>query len=97
MYNTIKTDLHSKPLAYKDIMLRNGQVWAFDLSREANDNLIIDIEFFSKYPVDMVLFPNRHEMNAHLKGQYSRYNADCSLFNVNEANISCHAPQKLVL
>lgn len=42
----------------------------------------------------MVLFPNRHEMNAHLKGQYSRYNADCSLFNVNEANISCHAPQK---
>ena len=44
--------LHSKPLAYKDIMLRNGQVWAFDLSREANDNLIIDIEFFSKYPVD---------------------------------------------
>ena len=68
MYNTIKTDLHSKPLAYKDIMLRNGQVWAFDLSREANDNLIIDIEFFSKYPVDIVLFPNRHEMNAHLKG-----------------------------
>ncbi len=94
MYNTIKTDLHSKPLAYKDIMLRNGQVWAFDLSREANDNLIIDIEFFSKYPVDIVLFPNRHEMNAHLKGQYGRYNADCSLFNVNEANISCHAPQK---
>ena len=94
MYNTIKADLHSKPLADKDLTLRNGQVWAFDLSRESNDNLIIDIEFFSKYPVDMVLFPNKQEMNAHLRGQYGRYNADCSLFNVTEANISCQAPQK---
>lgn len=94
MYNTIKTDLHSAPLADKDLTLRNGQVWAFDLSREGKDNLIIDIEFFSKYPVDMVLFPNKQEMNAHLKGQYGRYNADCSLFNVTEANISCQAPQK---
>ena len=94
MYNAIKADLHSKPLADKDLTLRNGQVWAFDLSRESNDNLIIDIEFFSKYPVDMVLFPNKQEMNAHLKGQYGRYNADCSLFNVTEANISCQAPQK---
>ena len=94
MYNTIKADLHSKPLADKDLTLRNGQVWAFDLSREGSDNLIIDIEFFSKYPVDMVLFPNKQEMNAHLRGQYGRYNADCSLFNVTEANISCQAPQK---
>ena len=94
MYNTIKADLHSKPLADKDLTLRNGQVWAFDLSREGSDNLIIDIEFFSKYPVDMVLFPNKQEMNAHLKGHYGRYNADCSLFNVTEANISCQAPQK---
>lgn len=94
MYNAIKADLHSKPLADKDLTLKNGQVWAFDLSREGSDNLIIDIEFFSKYPVDMVLFPNKQEMNAHLKGQYGRYNADCSLFNVTEANISCQAPQK---
>ena len=70
MYNAIKADLHSKPLSDKELILRNGQVWAFDLSRDGNDSLIIDIEFFSKYPVDMVLFPNKQEMNAHLKGQY---------------------------
>ena len=94
MYNAIKADLHSNPLADKDLILKKGQVWAFDLSREDNNNLIIDIEFFSKYQVDMVIFPNKQEMNAHLKGQYGRYNADCSLFNVTEANISCQAPQK---
>lgn len=94
MYNAIKADLHSKPLSDKELILRNGQVWAFDLSRDGNDSLIIDIEFFSKYPVDMVLFPNKQEMNAHLKGQYGRYNTDCSLFSVTEANISCQAPQK---
>ncbi len=94
MFNAIKADLHSKPLAEKELTLRKGQVWAFDLSRDGNDNLIIDIEFYSKYPVDMVLFPNKQEMNAHLKGQYGRYNTDCSLFNIAEANISCLAPQK---
>lgn len=94
MYSAIKADLHSKPLADKDLVLRNGQVWAFDLSRANNDNLIIDIEFFSTYSVDMVLFPNKQEMNAHLQGQYGRYNADCSLFNITEANVSCQAPQK---
>lgn len=94
MYNAIKSDLRSKPFAYKVLTLRKGQVWAFDLSRETNDNLIVDIEFFSKYPVDMILFPNKQEMNAHLKGQYGRYNTDCSLFNVTEADISCQAPQK---
>lgn len=94
MYSAIKADLHSNPLTHKELTLRNGQVWAFDLSRENNDNLIIDVEFFSKYPVDMVLFPNKQEMSAHLKGHYGRNNADCSLFNVTEANISCQAPQK---
>ena len=94
MYNTIKKDLHSKPLSEKELTLRKGQVWAFDLSRDEKDNLIIEIEFFSKYPVDMVLFPNKHEMNAHLKGQYGMYNKDCSLFNVTEAGITCQAPQK---
>lgn len=94
MYNTIKADLHANPLADKELTLRKGQVWAFDLSREQNDNLIIDIEFFSKFPINMILFPNKQEMNAHLKGQYGRYNTDCSLFNVTEAKISCPAPQK---
>ncbi len=94
MFNVIKEDLHNKPLAYKNLTLRQGQVWAFDLSRESDDSLIIDVEFFSKYPVDMILFPNKQEMNAHLKGQYGRYNTDCSLFNITEVNISCQAPQK---
>lgn len=92
MYNAILSDLHSAPLTKKELTLKKGQVWAFDLSRKDNKNLIIDVEFYSAEPVDIILFPNKQEMNAHLKGQYGRYNEDCSLFNVSDAKIICQAP-----
>lgn len=92
MYNTIIGDLHTVPLVSKELDLRKGQVWAFDLSRNNNKNLIIDVELFSADPVDIILFPNKQEMNAHLKGLYSRHNKDCALFNTSDAKLTCHAP-----
>ncbi len=94
IYNAIKKDLRNSPLSEKYVTLRKNQVWAFDLSREEKDNLIIDIEFSSTYPIDMALFPNHSEMQAHLKGQYGRYNQDCSLFNKSQGTITCLAPQQ---
>lgn len=92
MYNALINDLHSAPLANKELTLRQNQVWVFDLSRKDNSNLIIDVEFFSAEPVDIILFPNKQEMNAHLKGQYGRYNKDCSQFNTSDAKFTCQAP-----
>lgn len=94
MYNTIKEDLHSKPLVNKALSLRKGQIWAYDLTREDDSNLVIDVEFFSKYPFDIILFPNKEEMNAYINNQYGRYNEDCSLFGVSEFIVSCNVPKK---
>lgn len=92
MYSAVIKDLHSSPLVSKELTLKQGQVWAFDLARNNNKNLIIDVELFSAEPVDIMLFPNKQEMNAHLKGLYSRYNQDCSLFNISDAKLTCQAP-----
>ncbi len=92
MYNAVINDLRSEPIVVKNHTLKKGQVWAFDLSRNNNKNLIVDIEFYSAYPFDIILFPNREEMNAHLKGQYGRYDKSCAAFSVQELKLTCQAP-----
>lgn len=92
MYNGIISDIRSTPIVEKTHTLKKGQIWAFDLSRNGKDNLIIDVEFYSASPFDVVLFPDKTEMNAHIKGQYGRYNQECALFGVQDAKLTCHAP-----
>ena len=93
MYNAVIKDIRLSPFTKKELTLKNQQVWAFDLTRNDNNNLIIDVELYSSEKVDIILFPNKQEMNAHLKGQYGRYNKDCARFNITEAKLTCQAPK----
>lgn len=92
MYKKIKEDLRKTPLSEKELVLKNKQVWAVDLRRNSTDSLIVDIEFFSRYPMDVIMFPNKTELNAHLKGMYGRNIDNCLIKNQIEGKLTCSAP-----
>lgn len=97
MYNEIIKDIRGAPLAAKNVTLKKNQIWALDLSRNGTESMIIDVIAFSSEPVDAVLFPNKTEMNAYLKGLYGRYDKDCAVFNSSDIKFSCAAAPDSIL
>lgn len=97
MYESIVEDMRSKPLIKKELTLKNKQVWAFDFNRKNNKSMAVNIEIYSQKPVNVLLFPNRTEMKAHLSNQYSRYNKECSQFNTLDVNIPCIVSKSSIL
>lgn len=89
MYEAIMEDMKNNPLIKKELTLKEKQVWAFDFSRKNNKSIPVNIEIHSQKPVNMILFPNKTEMKAHLNNQYSRYDKECSQFNAVDINVPC--------
>lgn len=97
MYEAIMEDMKSKPLIKKELTLKNKQVWAFDFNRKNDKSIAVNIEIYSQKPVNVLLFPNKTEMKAHLNNQYSRYNKECSRFNTLDVNIPCIVSKNSIL
>lgn len=89
LYNEIIKDLHKKPLASREVVLKKNGVWVVNLNTSDNKPITIDISAKSEYPFSLMLFPNEKEMNNFLKYKNGRYMTDCFLDNVTIAELSC--------
>ncbi len=97
LYDTIMNDIRSTPLASRELLLKEDQIWAVNLSDGLNIPMSIDIVVKSNKPFDMSLFANMEEVNRYFSNNNGIMLQTCNKASTTAVNQTCLVPANSVL